>query len=538
MFSSWPGLVHYMCILYESSQHAVGVDHRCTQSLTMINQISFLMQMSWQVAMAHGVFRYLKYDRPVMTATPLLLRHIICWGVPLIVIGMLGALFPLAYQHDVEGHGSHHHILEPFCGISDSTSHRGAKAIFVHAPHILGVVLYAYYYFFVAASVDPDSKHGASMEDASLAVRTYEETRISTSPHHSLLHTSSERRMLDISRAVVTLRFCMAAFVAAYLLETICAIIVGDFPMAKWASNTLYYLRVFSVTPQQFIYACVFSNQKAGSIAGHFLEFHTATIKSSTGKVLANVNTTVNRMMFDKTVDKPSKTVKMGVKGASNRAASVLNVVSDGTNIFIDNDVSSLGVYLSKTVGTFMQAVFFTPVSFFVWVPIHFIQNNYTEALLEILAGIIGYATLVLFPFVYLQGTPNQPDYVVRGHVAMVCAICVWGVYKNRRVPSLLVIDGPTDKVRSNYRATLLFLGLPPPFHCLSLAFHCLSAACPWLSTGFSLHWPSGNWFAYGAVIVEFWQVRHHILPCARSLSSQLRHRLLPCVLPLRMRGC
>ena len=37
--------------------------------------------------------------------------------------------------------------------------------------------------------------------------------------HQALIHASEEKRMLDMSRAAVTLRICMAAFMMAYLIQ-------------------------------------------------------------------------------------------------------------------------------------------------------------------------------------------------------------------------------------------------------------------------------------------------------------------------------
>eukprot|EP01052_Picozoa_sp_SAG31_P011164 SAG31_NODE_627_length_13445_cov_18.311053_5_plen_255_part_00 len=231
MFSSWPGLIHCMCCLYEF-RRSVEDDYKCDQTLTMLNQVCFLMQMSWQVAMVHGVFRYLLYDKPVMKGYASLMRHILCWGIPTTLVGIVGLMFPGAYMKERHlrfdsgadtnaglgsgaGAGSGDEYLSPFCGVSDLPQHRALKAIFVHFPHIFGVLLYAFFYFYIAASVDPSQKHGSSNSNTAVPVRTFDETAMSTSMHRSLLHSSQEKRLLDISRAVVTIRICMAAFVVS-----------------------------------------------------------------------------------------------------------------------------------------------------------------------------------------------------------------------------------------------------------------------------------------------------------------------------------
>ena len=180
MLSSWPGLVHYMCILYEASDDSGD----CQQFVTMLQQASFFMQMTWQVAVAHGVFRYIHYEKAGLEGRYAILRHLLCWGLPILVTGLLGVTSAGAFQDNVAS-GK---VLSPWCGVSGDPSVRGVKAAFVHAPQILGVVAYGYFYFYIAN------------RKPTTTVFQLGDARISTSPHQDLLHASHEKRMLDISR--------------------------------------------------------------------------------------------------------------------------------------------------------------------------------------------------------------------------------------------------------------------------------------------------------------------------------------------------
>ena len=101
-------------------------------------------------------------------------------------------------------------IQAPWCGVRDNPEVRGVKALLIHMPRLVGTILYAYCFYYIADHVDPSSRRGDIPH-----LRKYDETRISTSAHLLLLHASDERRMLDISRAAITLRFCMAAFMVS-----------------------------------------------------------------------------------------------------------------------------------------------------------------------------------------------------------------------------------------------------------------------------------------------------------------------------------
>jgi hypothetical protein len=123
MLSSWPALVHYVCILYESSH-----TKSCGQAVAMLNETSFLMQMAWQVAVAHGVYRYIQLKKPALGRPQVLIRHAICWGTPVLLSAVLAMINSDAYQHDIRSGDT----LAPWCGIRGDPSVRGLKAVFVH----------------------------------------------------------------------------------------------------------------------------------------------------------------------------------------------------------------------------------------------------------------------------------------------------------------------------------------------------------------------------------------------------------------------
>eukprot|EP01052_Picozoa_sp_SAG31_P011163 SAG31_NODE_627_length_13445_cov_18.311053_4_plen_1494_part_00 len=277
---------------------------------------------------------------------------------------------------------------------------------------------------------------------------------------------------------------------SAYLLETICAIIVENFGTTDWVPlELLYGFRVVFIAPQQLVYAWVFSSKRTGRIVEHFLEFHTATIMSSGGRAMVRVNTTFNRLMLETILHNSGKTVASGIEGGKTvasgleggitsglqvgkkSASSVSNILINDVNIFVLSHAVGISSMIGKTIGTVVQAVLFTPVAFFVWVPVNFLQNNYFTELInsKIFASVALYSVLVISPFVYFQGTPNATvsTWVVRGHVLIVETLCAIGISKNRSDPQLLIVDGPKDHVRTNFR----------------------------------------NLLAYGTVLVELWQI-------------------------------
>jgi hypothetical protein len=230
MFSCLPGLVHYSCILHQS--WAGGGCHR---AVAVVDQVSFLMQMSWQVSVAHGVFRYIQFDKAAFEAREEGVRHLICWGLPVILTGILGAAFPTAYEDDV-GRGP---VRSPWCGISGDPSFRGVKALFVHAPQLIGVVAYGYFYYYIATRTTDSATDALDVIEA----------RISTSPHQSLLSSSHAKRRLEMARATTTLRHCMAAFMMAYLVQTVICLYAEHFQRQGTAASELAYLaRIYLVT--------------------------------------------------------------------------------------------------------------------------------------------------------------------------------------------------------------------------------------------------------------------------------------------------
>ena len=289
------------------------------------------------------------------------MRHCLCWGVPILLTLLIQLSYPNAYQVlRTEGD-----LLHPWCGIRDDTDVRGVKALMVHMPRLAGAVLYAYFFYYISAAVDPSSKHEATH------LRKYNETRISTSAHLLLLHASEEKRLLDISRAAITLRLCMAAFMLAYLVQTVAALYVEHFRTSGHVAELVYLMRVYMITSQQFIYACVFSNQRPGSILGHFLQYHSATISSGRQKV--NLNTRVQKYILEKKLHATQKVQSsMGSKPllsatkSTDAAAAIVRSTSIQNNIQLKNKL----LVILKELGRIGQAVLFSPVSFFVWVPV------------------------------------------------------------------------------------------------------------------------------------------------------------------------
>lgn len=112
MLSSIPGLVHYYLLL----EDVVAGETDCNRTLSQINQTAFLMQMSWQVCAAHGVFRHIVFgnENPMLKGrSATIARHAICWGLPILLTCLVQLTYPDAYQQiRVDGD-----ILHPWCGM-------------------------------------------------------------------------------------------------------------------------------------------------------------------------------------------------------------------------------------------------------------------------------------------------------------------------------------------------------------------------------------------------------------------------------------
>ena len=482
MLSSWPGLVHYTCILYEIYDQADG----CNHTITLVHQTAFLMQMAWQIAVTHGVFRYIHLDQVALQGKDSGFRHVLCWGVPLLITGLLAATSASTLQDSVSGEK----VLAPWCGLSGETDVRGVKAAFVHAPQMVGVVMYGFLYYYIASrNFKPDLPNDMSS------------ARISTSPHQSLLHASQEKRMLDISRAAVTLRHCMSAFMMAYLLQTLLCVYAEHFDLQPGSAHVVYLVRIYLVTPQQFIYAAVFSKQRAGNIMGDLLQFHTATIaSSSSGAKLADVNTIANKFILESVIKKGAKAAMKGRSGdaaqpelnpnlqsigaidinskkpKSSKALTALaridkTLMSSRNTLSMDSMIESEQYRAFKSTASLgswkrlVQTGMFVPVSFFVWAPIQFMQANYSKKLGRILIGAMLYTALALFPFFFFQGTRDTDSekalstWLVDGHIGIVLIICIVGVWNNRGNPELVVVDNPRDTVRLGADGSRNYLG-------------------------------------------------------------------------------
>lgn len=247
--------------------------------------------------------------------------------------------------------------------------------------------------------------------------------------------------MLDISRAAITIRLCMAAFMMAYLMQTIAALYVEHFESNSASSEFMYLFRVYLVTPQQFIY---------------FLQYHNATISSSGGALNLPLNTKVQKFILEQklkatqSVQNKKLSATRGAKSlmSSSKSVDVASMMNQSRSIFQNSSQLRGGSWVVlRELARAGQAVLFTPVSLFVWVPLHFMRHNYSEKLVVILLGVLVFEFATIFPVVIFEGTPNLGEVVIFLHVAFVFSVCIVGIYRNRQNTELLVIDGPRKQL-------------------------------------------------------------------------------------------
>ena len=429
MFSACAGLVHYFCLLFEVYTQGSNNDTDCEIALPLLAHAAFLAQMLWQVAVAHGVFRYIHFKAEPMSPLQKISRHACCWGVPIFIAGMLWFFDAVVVtKHDVfltDLVGGR--VLAPWCGVSGDPSVRGAKALFVHMPQLVGVVLYGFFYFYIALNLQESSTASKKI------VSDLGDTRISASPHQILLTASNSKRQVDVTRAATNLRHTMAAFMMAYLLQTIVVVISEHFDtQGSTSASVAYYARIFLVTPQQLVYAFVFTSgsfrlcSRASVTDDEEAGAPTATIKNASedGEVIAEVNTKANSVMLE-------TQVKLADKSA---AENELNITIKSKRR------GSSRKFLRKLV----QALVFMPVSLFSWIPTHIIRENFTRNLMTQMLLAITYVMVMLFPFLFFQGTRDKEEgdssaVIVDIYLLLVLSTALFGVYRIRNTPDLLV---------------------------------------------------------------------------------------------------
>jgi hypothetical protein len=450
-YSSWAGLVHYACILFESIDIFSEEPDGCIQAITMLDGTSFLMQMTWQVAVAHSVFRYIQFEAPAMTIEQEKLRHMICWGTPMI-FSILMLIFDFA---SLDEYGFDEDVwtgktLSPWCAVSGSARVRGAKAVCVHGPHLIGAVMYGFFYFYIAqgntkeqdlkdlmGDAEQNKQKAALKKSGTNDENEYQgrnSERITASPHQVLLEASESKRSIDLARAATTLRHCMVAFVMAYLLATLIIIYTEHFhgSHTDLGARFCYMARIYLVAPQQLLYALFFAE---GTLCGCFKKSEgedldqydapTATIKEG-GVVVADVNTKVNAIVLDAQVK-------------SSQTQIVVKSKSKGR--------------LKKVLRKLLQAFLFVPIAFFAWMPIPFIYDNYTRKLNRGLTMAVVWVLIMMFPFVYFQGTrdtkeeANKSIAVIELYLIFCVTAGLVGVYRIRNDPGLLVVYNPHDKI-------------------------------------------------------------------------------------------
>lgn len=274
MFSSWAGILNYGCILFGLTE--LGRGH--CRLLAVVNQSAYFTQMSWQVMATYASFRYIKSDKMRVRGRARVIEQIFCWCAPTAFTLLLYALEPNAFNKsldEVNGIG--------WCGVRSGDRYRLVKVLFVFVPQLLAVNLYAYFYYYINAVVDPPKE--GSMK------RTADETRLSTSNHEDLLNASKEKRVMAMVDAAKSIQLYMTAFMLSFLTNTLLTIIIDRLRDGTPWSDMDYMICAAVVTPQQFLYARVFSQRKTGNSVLQVTMAHSCIILRILGLQLYNVAT-------------------------------------------------------------------------------------------------------------------------------------------------------------------------------------------------------------------------------------------------------
>jgi hypothetical protein len=467
VFSSWAGLLNYGAILFGLTNTGRG---HC-RLLAIVNQSAYFTQMAWQVMATYAAFRYIKRGKLRVVGKWRVIEHLFCWGAPTVLTVSLYLVAPGAFHESLDelnGIG--------WCGIRSAGKYRMVRVLFVFAPQLLAVNLYAYFYYYVNSICDPPK--------STVMKRTVDETRMSTSNNEDLLYSSHQKRWMAMGQAANSIQLYMTAFMLSFLTNTMLTIILDRIrPEGTW-TDLDYIITAAVVTPQQFLYARIYAHRKTGSgLLTDVATFHKATVKTRSGDAIANINSHAATWKWIRIMkaDQLGEMAKVRLISNVRQTQTAWDKVQRESKQKIqaqkmkqaEKEQNKLSKFVSKLVSStyFMvwrsaQVMLFIPVAVWVWVPMDFIIDNFIttkieqKALRNVLAGLIFYGSFIMFPLFYFRRDANTNnndrglievsrfDVALTTYMVVIVLMCLVGAFKNRYNPSLLVVTGPTEHIR------------------------------------------------------------------------------------------
>jgi hypothetical protein len=288
------------------------------------------------------------------------------------------------------------------------STNRILKAVFVNAPQLIAVSLYAQYYSYIHEHIDPDPEADPSKSGTS---------KLSTSRNASLMGASAARKEAYTQDLALQLRLYMTAYMLSFLTNTVLQGVGDNLAMGAPSDNNLLVQAVV-VTPQGFIWALVYMRFAPNSLFSAYLSVAAKFFDSRGNHSMAEKF----KKMRDKSKQTKSTTSEPGV------IRRFLN-----------------GLYL------FMQSFLMLPVAIWVWTPMEFLGEQLSHRG-WIFFGLCVWGTATVFPvyFFSLQtvGAASwQYSAAAQIYCLLVISISAWAVWNNRFAHYLVMIEGPVRKV-------------------------------------------------------------------------------------------
>jgi Ca2+-binding EF-hand superfamily protein len=482
MFSSWAGIANYGAILYGLTDEG----RQYCQLLAIVNNAAYLTQMAWQVTATYTAFRFVKLGKLRVKGLWRLVLQLTNWLGPLLLTLALFFSKPEAFHEsldELKGLG--------WCGVRGDPEFMYWKLFFILIPQLTGVSIYAYCFSYIIDVVDPP--------ETTVMRRSADDSRVSTSHHEDLLYASDSKQAVAMARAADRIKLYLTGFMLSYLTNTLLTIFLErEKKDSEWTTFD-YLICAAVVTPQQALYARVFNSGGGSGIVSGIANFHKSSVVSASGAVVSNINSMAASYKWVQIMQASSigQTVTVQVRSTTNQASSAfqstLNEANRQTkqaakvkpkNPWAENKAV---VFIMGYVNLFAQWGFNTwqacvmvPVALWVWTPIEFIKENFTQQLSAVMVALLGYGLFLLVPVFYFRvdesdslGTVDSSgtgldysklmgissaadvwDRLGRGptgvfvYMSMIALIGIIGAYANRFNFDLLVIDGPRDKIR------------------------------------------------------------------------------------------
>ena len=388
MFANIPMCIFFALVLMgQSEYHRMGMD--CAQ-MGSILQVTYLMMNLWHTMTIITAYRFICLEKGRLSSNWQIVVHSVCWGFPIISTVLMTVLYsnfsvkadiePSIYHEDIfadpdiRGIGESRKLppnppMDPgdvrryltrplrragWCGVK--SSNRVLKAVFVNAPQLIAVSLYAQYYSYIHDYIDPDPDADPSNVS----------TRVSTSSNAALMGAAEQRKVQYNQDLAKQLRLYMTAYMMSFLTNTVMQV-VGDNLAIGDPSDSNLLIQALVVTPQGFFWALVYMKSAPNSL---FAAYCNVGIKFFEGRGNASMATKL-------------KGFRDGGKAAAAKAG--------------ESGPPGPLMRFKNSLFLFLQSFLMLPVAIWVWTPMEFLAEQLSSRA-WIFFGLCIWGTATVFP--------------------------------------------------------------------------------------------------------------------------------------------